>query len=337
MKILLTADPFLPIPPGGYGGIERIVDALARGLAAAGHEVHLAAHPGSTCTGARLHPWPAGGLGAHCAHLWRLHRRLRPDVIHSFSRLAVLAPLFATRQRMLMSYQRHTGGRGVRAAAVLGGRRLRFTGCSEFICTMGRRAGGHWTAIPNFVEPDTYPFCATVDPDAPLVFLSRIDRIKGPDLAIRIARRAGRRLILAGNIPTDPEGRRFWESVIAPEIGHGGVEFAGEVDDARKAALLGAAAALLLPIQWDEPFGIVYAEALACGTPILTCPRGAAPEIVRTGETGWLFHTEDEGVAAAGRIPELNRAACRADAENRFFSNAAVRAYLAAYRDLLDA
>jgi glycosyltransferase involved in cell wall biosynthesis len=341
MRILLTADPEIAVPPRGYGGIERIVDALVRALRARGHVVGLVAHPDSTSPADNRYTWPGrrsvSPLDAlrNALALRRIVARFRPDVLHSFSRLAYLLPLLPTRLPKLMSYQRHTGGRGVAWAARLGGRHLRFTGCSEFICGQGRRAGGRWTAIPNFVELDKYTFIESVPADAPLVFLSRIETIKGPDLAIAIARASGRRLILAGNpAPSGPE-REYWDRQVAPELGRHGIEWVGEVDDVQKNALLGRAAAMLLPIQWDEPFGIVFAEALATGTPIITCPRGALPEIVTDGRTGFFISSLETGVAAVGRLPELDRAACRQTAEDRFSLNVCAEQYLTLYREML--
>jgi glycosyltransferase involved in cell wall biosynthesis len=341
MRILLTADPEIAVPPRGYGGIERIVDALVRALRARGHVVGLVAHPDSTSPADERFAWPGRRSGAqldalrNALALRGIVTRFRPDVLHSFSRLAYLLPLLPSRLPKLMSYQRHTGGRGVAWAARLGGRNLQFTGCSEFICGQGRRAGGRWTAIPNFVELDKYTFIESVPADAPLVFLSRIETIKGPDLAIAIARASGRRLILAGNpAPSGPE-RDYWERRVAPELGHHGIEWVGEVDDVQKNALLGRAAAMLLPIQWDEPFGIVFAEALATGTPILTCPRGALPEIITEGRTGFFLSSLETGVAAVARLPELDRAACRQTAEDRFSLNVCAGQYLALYREML--
>jgi len=338
MRVLLTADPEIPVPPAGYGGIERIVDALVRELAARGHTVGLVAHGESKSPASPLFPWPGGDSRSRAdtlrntLALRRAVRTFRPDVLHSFSRLAYLLPLLPTRLPKVMSYQRHTGGRQVALAARLGGRTLRFTGCSEFICSQGRRAGGTWRAVHNFVEPEQFTFAANVPPDAPLVFLSRIESIKGADLAIAIARAAGRRLVLAGNHATAGAERAFWDSKIAPQLGREGVEWIGEVNNAQKNELLGQAAALLVPIQWDEPFGIVFAEALACGTPVLTCARGATPEIVEPGTTGFFLNTVEEGTTAVQRLGMLDRAACRRAAEERFSVRVCASAYLDLYR-----
>jgi glycosyltransferase involved in cell wall biosynthesis len=236
-----------------------------------------------------------------------------------------------------MSYQRHTGGRQIRLATHAGGRSLRFTGCSEFISAMGRRAGGTWDAVPNFVEPSRYTYVPRSNADAPLIFLSRIEEIKGAALAIAVARASGRKLILAGNRIEHGAGREYWDREIAPHLGRDGVEWVGEVNDAQKNELLGRAAALIVPIQWDEPFGIVFAEALACGTPILTCARGALPEIVESGSTGLFFETTEEGVAAVQQLASLDRSACRRAAETRFSVDVVTRRYLGLFRQLINA
>ncbi|HVW19742.1 MAG TPA: glycosyltransferase [Opitutaceae bacterium] len=340
MRILLTADPILPVPPAGYGGIERIVDALVRHYRAAGHEVGLVARPESTSPASARFAWPGLRPGSklddlrNALALRGVVRGFRPEVLHSFSRLAYLGPLLPTRLPKVMSYQRHTGGRQIAWAARLGGRSLCFTGCSEFICSMGRPAGGDWSAIPNFIEPEKFHFVPQVPADAPLAFLSRIESIKGPDLAIAIARGAGRRLLLAGNRPEGGGGREFWEREIAPNLGRDGIEWIGEVDDVRKDQLLGRAAALLLPIRWNEPFGIVFPEAFATGTPVIACPRGAVPEIVADGQTGFFISTVEEGIAAVHRLPEISRAACRRAAEGRFSLAVCAEQYLGLYRKL---
>ena len=342
MRILLTADPEIPVPPVGYGGIERIVDALVREFTARGHTAGLVAHADSQSPAAMRFAWPGrrstsrGDTVRNVLALRRAAGAFKPDVLHSFSRLAYLLPLLPNRLPKVMSYQRHTGGRQVTLAARLGGRSLRFTGCSEFICAQGRRAGGQWTAIHNFIEPERFTFVPHVPANAPLVFLSRIESIKGADLAIAIARAAGRRLVLAGNQATSGPEREFWDAKIAPQLGRDGVEWFGEVNDVQKNELLGRAAALLVPIQWDEPFGIVFAEAMACGTPVLTCARGATPEIVEEGRTGFFLRTVEEGVAAVRRLGELDRAACRRAAEDRFSARMCGGQYLDLFRTMTD-
>jgi glycosyltransferase involved in cell wall biosynthesis len=340
MRILLTADPFIPVPPVGYGGIERIVASLAGELRTRGHSVGLVAKAGSTCAADRLFAWPEpkriGPLN-HLRNALALRAAVgefQPQIVHSFSRLASLLPLLPTRLPKIMSYQRQTGPTPIRRALRMARRgTLRFTGCSEFICRQGRPGGGDWRAVFNFVDPAAIDFVPRVPADAPLLFLSRIESIKGPDLAIAVARQAGRRLIIAGNrSATGPEAA-FFEGKIAPHLGRDGIEFVGEVADGPKNLLLGKAHALLVPIQWDEPFGIVFAEALAAGTPIISCARGALPEIVQPGKTGVFMTDLASGVEAVARAGALDRAACRADAEARFSLGACTSQYERLYAE----
>ena len=330
----------LPVPPKGYGGIERIVAALVREYRTLGHEVALMAKAGSSAKAEQQFEWPGNDVSGKLDTFkngWALRRSVRafaPDIVHSFSRLAYLGPLLPSRISKVMSYQRTVGSRQVRWARRLSRGTLRFTGCSEFIATIGRRGGGKWRAIPNFVEIDKYDFTPTVSRDAPLVFLSRIESIKGPHLAIAMARKAGRRLILAGNRPTNGDEAAFFDREIAPQLGRDDIEWIGEVDDAQKNALLGKAAALLVPIQWDEPFGIVFVEALATGTPIISCARGALPEIVTPGRTGLFVSDVNDGARAIAQLGTLDRASCRADAVNQFSARVCAEQYLALYSEM---
>lgn len=341
MRILLTADPEVPVPPTGYGGIERIVDALVRHFRQQGHEVCLVAKAGSRSPASTVVAWPGErsrsklGTWRNALALRRAAREFRADVVHSFSRLAYLTPLLPSPVAKVMSYQRHTGGRQITWATRLSGGTLRFTGCSEFIAQMGKATAGDWTAIPNFVEPERITFVPHVPPEAPLLFLSRIESIKGPDLAIAIARASGRRLLLAGNHATEGPERDFWDQAIVPHLGRDGIEYVGEVDDSAKNTLLGRAAALVVPIQWDEPFGIVFAEALAAGTPVITCARGATPEIVEDGVTGYFVRTIADGAAAVARIPQIDRARCRRTAEQHFSLEVCATRYLQVYESCL--
>jgi glycosyltransferase involved in cell wall biosynthesis len=237
----------------------------------------------------------------------------------------------------VMSYQRFVSARTVRLGAALGGQSLVFTGCSEFITAKGSAFGGTWHAIPNFIDTDLYEFSAAVPTDAPLVFLSRIESIKGVHLAIDVAKRTGRRLVIAGNRATSGHECDYWTNVIKPQLGKNRIEYIGEVDDSTKIGLLNSAAAMIVPVQWDEPFGIVFAEALACGTPVISCPRGALPEIVRDGVDGFLVHNADEACQAVNAIGRIDRGVCRQRAVDSFSAEVVSRRYELLYASLIAA
>lgn len=338
LRIALTADPELPVPPRLYGGIERVVDMLARGLAARGHEVTLFAHPDSASAG-KLVPWPGAASRSridtlrNAAALTAAVLGGRFDVVHSFSRIAYLTPLLAFPIPKLMTYQREISPRTTALGHRLSRGSLEFSAISDWMMRDVAHIG-RWHMAPNGVPLSTYDFAPAVAADAPLVFLGRIEEIKGPHLAIEIARRSGARLIIAGNIP---DAHRAWyEAHVAPHIDGVQITYVGPVDDVQKNALLGQARAFLMPILWEEPFGIVMAEAMACGTPVIGTPRGAVPEVVVDGVTGFV-RPDVEGMAeAVGRLGELDRAASRARVEQLYSDDAVTEAYLAIYRGMIE-
>lgn len=334
MRIALTADPELPVPPRHYGGIERIVDLLAHGLVERGHQVTLFAHPDSASAGT-LVPWRGRTSGSardalsNAATLARETARRRFDIVHSFSRIVYMAPILPFRVAKLMSYQRRITPRTVWLGHRLSRGTLGFTAVSHWMMR-DTAAIGDWTMVPNAVPVERLQLRASVPPDAPLVFLGRIEEIKGPHLAIEIARRSGRPLVLAGNIPD--EHRAWADANVLAQIDGEAVRYVGPVDDAQKDELLGRSAAFLMPILWDEPFGIVMAEAMACGTPVLGLARGAVPEVVVDGETGFVRESVDELVACVARLGEIDRSDCRLRVERLYSGTAMVSSYLDAYR-----
>lgn len=339
MRIILTADPEIEVPPVAYGGIERIVDGLVRRLRDRGHQVCLIARPGSTCPADVFHPWPglrSDSLPATLRNTWTLHRAIgsfRPDVVHSFSRVAYLTPQLRGRVPLIMSYQRDPSLRTTGLAVkLMAPNVLSFTGCSDYIAACGRPAGGHWEGIPNFAEMAALHFSPSVPADAPLAFLSRVESIKGAHWAIEIARRTGRRLVIAGNHADSGAEGDYWKREIEPWIGRDGIEYVGPVNDAQKNKVLGEAAAMVVPIQWNEPFGIVFAEALACGTPVIACPRGSLPEIVRQGVDGFLIRSIEEGCEAVAKLGTIDRATCRQRAEANYSPDVVTERYLDLYR-----
>jgi glycosyltransferase involved in cell wall biosynthesis len=337
MRILLTADPGIPVPPVLYGGIERIVADLCAALRARGIFVGLLAQAGSVAPADATFVWPESGGLRRALALRNAAAEMRADLVHGFSRLAYLAGLLASRCPMLMSYQRHPTARNISWAARLGGDRLWFSGCSDFITGLGSRAGGRWFSVPNFVDLSRFDFSAAVPQDAPLLFLSRVERVKGAHRAIRIARAAGRDLVIAGNRAFHGQEARYFEEQIAPQVDGRSVRYVGAVDDARKALLLRQACALLVPIEWDEPFGIVFAEALASGTPVIASPRGALPQIVDHGVHGFLASDEAEAAEFVRAISTISRAECRLRAEQEFSAGIVAARYVECYEQMLSA
>jgi glycosyltransferase involved in cell wall biosynthesis len=336
-RIAITADPELPVPPRLYGGIERVIDMLARGLVERGYDVSVFAHRESNTAG-RLIPWPGSNsrklvdTARNASTLARVAAVQGFDLIHSFSRIAYLTPLLPTPIPKLMTYQRPISRRSIQAGHLISGGTLWFTAISRWMMRHVEDVGT-WRLVFNGVPLRTYRFRADRLTDAPLVFLGRVEEIKGPHLAIDIAIRAGRRLIIAGNIP--PEHQAWFDHMIAPRIDGDQVAYIGPVDDERKNELLGTAHAFLMPILWDEPFGIVMAEALACGTPVLGTCRGAVPEVVEHGRTGFVCENVTELADAVARVDQLSRADCRRHVEELFSETAVINAYTQVYDEML--
>jgi glycosyltransferase involved in cell wall biosynthesis len=337
VKVAIIADPRIPVPPCLYGGIERILDLLVRGLVDRGHDVILFAHADSEVPCRHV---SYGGTDAQSV-VDTLRNTLavsqlafeQPDVIHSFGRLAYLTPLLSLRIPKIMSYQRGPTPSRIRTAMMLAREdSLAFTGCSDHITEEIRpHAPAH--TVYNGVPLDTYTFQDTVPEDAPLVFLGRIAPIKGTHTAVEVARRSGRRLVIAGNVPDEQES--FFHEEIEPRLDGEQIRYVGPVDDQKKNDLLGRAAAFLMPIEWEEPFGIVMAEAMACGTPVIGTRRGAVPEVVEEGTTGFVGKSVEDLVAAVDRIHELDRAATRERCERLFSDRAIVDDYESLYEEMM--
>jgi len=173
-------------------------------------------------------------------------------------------------------------------------------------------------------------FAFSPEPGEYLAFLGRLAAEKQPDVAIEVARRAGLPLRIAAKI--DAADREYFERVVAPLLDDPLIEFIGEIGDADKAAFLGGARALLFPIDWPEPFGLVMIEAMACGTPVIARPCGSVPEVVRPGISGFIADSVPELVDAVKRVDTLDRARCRRDFEERFSVARMVDGYEALYR-----
>ena len=325
MRVLLLMDPFIKVPPDHYGGIERVVADLAARLTLRGHDVTLWAAPGSRVDG-RVETFGREGEWTRWSNVRNtltlagrfLRRPRRFDIIHNFGRLAYLTPMFARDVAKVQTYMRTVDPANMATARRLGARRLHYTAVSAAIADTGRPGGGDWSVIYNCAVPARYQFSAATDArTAPLVFLGRLDRIKGVHHAITVAQRLQRRLIIAGNISPLAHEQAYFDDEIKSRIDGERVSYIGPVGDAAKQALLGGAAAMLLEQ--------------------MRARRGGVPEGIDHGRTGFLCDTVEEMTALVARLPEIDRRAVRAEAERRFSDTAIAAEYEGLYQRLLAA
>ena len=207
------------------------------------------------------------------------------------------------------------------------GRKAAIVAISQAQLDSGPPEMGGGTVVHNPIDVSEWP-CRAEKEDF-LLWIGRMSPDKGPQRAAAAAREAGAPLVLAG--PVQPGQEEFFAAEVEPQLGDG-IEYVGEADAERKRDLYLRARALLMPIRWPEPFGLVMVEALACGTPVIAFPEGSAPEVVRDGETGFLVEDEHAMAAAVDRLGELDAAACRRDCEERFGVASAIGGYERVYR-----
>jgi glycosyltransferase involved in cell wall biosynthesis len=342
MRILLIMDAFIRVPPQHYGGIERVVADLANGLCERGHEVTLWAAPGSV-TKAKLQSFGREGEWTRWSNLrntaqltgrfWRTRGDF--DLIHNFGRLAYLTPVLRWNIPKVQTYMRTVNPANMRKVTRLGVRRLHYTSVSQAMVDTGSPGGGDWSVIYNCAPVDDYRLNTAVDAcTAPLAFLGRLERCKGAHNAITVAQKLNRPLQIAGNISTLPHEQDYFHRELEPHFDGKLITYLGPVNNEQKNQLLGNAAAMLMPIEWEEPFPIVLPEALLCGCPVIAFARGGMPEGIAHGKTGFLCRTVDEMAAHVGELGAIDRAFCRAEAERRFSNAAIVSEYEKLYRQL---
>ncbi len=340
MRILQLAPLWETVPPPAYGGTEAVVALLTDELVRRGYDVTLCAS-GDSRTLARL----ASVYPRSLRTATELRDRAPHDWLHVATALSMAKDFDIVHN--------HVGDLAMAFAGLISTPVLTTMHClvtpdtrpiwdrycwyynsishAERRSMAPIRGGIDAGVVYNGVDVASFPFSS--DKDDYLLYLSRISPEKGPHTAIKVARKLGKRLVIAGKV--DAYDRQFFETVVRPQIDGEQVTFLGEADATLKRELYRRASCLLMPLDWEEPFGLVLVEAMACGTPVIVFPRGAAPEIVVDGETGFLVQDADEMAQAVGRIDRIDPAACRRHAEERFGLEPMTNGYLALYERIL--
>jgi glycosyltransferase involved in cell wall biosynthesis len=333
----MVAPPWLPVPPTAYGGSELVIDLLCVGLQQAGHDVTLFTTGDSTC------PVPRASILASCdpdqmgmsvlelRHVAAAYDMFRDfDIVHDHTLAGLFyserfpdLPVVTTNHCPFNADLTDLYGRVAARIPV--------------IAISNDQASRAPTDLPiaavihHGLDLDRYRFGRS--PEDHVLFLGRMSPDKGVDVAVRVARDAGVRLLIAARMQ-EPGELLYFRRVVKPMMG-GKAEYVGEADFTTKVELLSTARALINPIGWPEPFGLVMIEAMACGTPVVGYGLGAAPEIVDHGLTGFLATNERGLVAGLRRIDELDRAGCRQVVADRFSADRMVADHVSVYRDVL--
>jgi glycosyltransferase involved in cell wall biosynthesis len=336
MRIAMLAPPWIPIPANGYGGIEEVVRLLCDGLVSRGHHVTLFAPPTSSSP-AKVRPlleephpdeierarWEVDHVARAFAAIDREAADGAPfNIVHDHCGFGALA--MADRLDTPIVHTLH-GPFDEEAAAF-----YREHGSKATIVAISRAqladappALQDATVVHNPLNFDEWTLSTA--PSDHVLWMGRMAPVKGPHRAIAAARAADVPLVLAG--PVQPGQEEFFAREVEPAVDGDRVRYVGELGAEEKMKAYGDARALLMPIRWAEPFGLVMTEAMACGTPVIAFAEGSAPEVVTDGANGWIVDDEHAMAAAIGRVDEIDRASCREHAEHAFGLEPALDGY----------
>jgi glycosyltransferase involved in cell wall biosynthesis len=347
MKIAQIAPPWLPIPPTGYGGIELVMYDLTEGLVRNGHEVLLFG-TGDSTSSARLIPlvdrhigqdWPVS-ISRPLQHSISRYAYARAylegvEIIHDhtdFLELELPVP------RSVYTIHGPAVPEAVeRAKRVMKSGRGGLVAISHRQRELFEEKGVTFAGtVHNGLDARSMPFGTAEMKEPYLLFIGRANWEKGLDLAVRVAGRAGMRLIMAVKM-TEKHEQEYFHEHVDPWLEKGAdVELLGEITPAEKFDLYARARGTLFSSQWEEPFGLVMTESMACGTPVIALRRGAAPEVIVDGRTGFLCDDEDGMVDAVNKLGGIDPAACRQHVLERFSVEEMARQYVDVYQRVLE-
>jgi glycosyltransferase involved in cell wall biosynthesis len=341
MKIAQIAPLYESVPPRLYGGTERVVAHLCDALVEEGHDVTLFAAADARTNAhlvavrdqaMRLDADPLkSDVGAHLRMLHEVKRRTAHfDILH-FHVDMIHFPMFE--QHAHKSITTLHGRLDMKDLPSVYERWPSFGLVSISDHQRQPLSGANWLAtVPHGLPIAHHSFTARPTADY-LAFLGRISPEKGAEDAIRLAKRSGIPLRLAAKV--DAIDMVYFKAVVEPLLDHPLIEFVGEIGDAQKSEFLGNARALLFPIRWPEPFGLVMIESMACGTPVIAYNHGAVPEVIEHGVSGLIVNSEDQALRAIAHVDQLDRYAVRGAFERRFTADRMARAYVDVYASLI--
>ncbi len=346
LSIAMLAPPWIAVPPAGYGGVETVVADLTEALVDRGHDVTLFCAPGSRSSAKTValldaaHPQEIERSLYEADHVARAFAAIDAahgegigfDIVHDHCGFTGLA--MADRLHTPMLHTLHGPFTAeTRSFYAHHGHKAWVAGISKAQLAMGPANLHSVGAIPNPIAVDSWPF--RPDDHGYLLWIGRMTPEKGAHRAIEVARVAGLDLVLAGVV--QPGQRAYFERHVEPHIDGHRVRFAGEVGGASKKSLFAGARALLMPVRWPEPFGMVIIESLVCGTPVLAFDEGAVGELIVDGVTGFVVDDEAAMVVALGQLDQIEPRACRNWVAEHCDVSVVAAAYEAAYRRVLDA
>lgn len=339
MRIAQVAPLYESVPPKLYGGTERVVSYLTEELMHMGHDVVLYAS-GDSKTRARLRPVCPRSLRLEpgskdtLAHHILMLEQVRQDA-HEFDIIHYHIDYLHYPLSRRMKTRHVTTLHGRLDLPDLAPLYVEFRDMPVVSISDAQREPLPWakwmTTVHHGLPGDLYRFRPR--PDGYFAFLGRISPEKRVDFAIEIARRAGCQIKIAAKL--DMVDRAYFDQSVRPLLDFPEVEYVGEIGEGEKEEFLGGAKALLFPVDWPEPFGLVMIEALACGTPVIAFRRGSVEEVLSDGETGFICGTVEEATRAVERVGSLNRVRCREVFEERFSASRMARDYIAVYEQLL--